>query len=211
MPFIASPDVPASPGVPTIFREPDASSPSGPPKLKLPESWFDPPRWGLYTWDGTPVLVFDTFLGINFVHGGTVSTVPTEKQKMLVVDKVESAYQATIKLAHTGHKASRTAMLSDLERIVLGTELYDVVTPEFTYPSVNPVRYTYDRGEKNGATQLVVELTLLQVRRVKPEEASKAKDASGANTQNNGQTQPTDMGSAPPAGEKGKEPPDPVQ
>ncbi|MEN4918188.1 hypothetical protein ABE485_05915 [Achromobacter spanius] len=196
MPFIPFPDAPAVPGVPAIFRETTIPSVSAPGRFELgaiPELIFGPPRWGLYGEDGRQALVFETFLGISFKQGGQVSTVTGEKDRILTSDKVDLPYEATIKLAHSGDKTSRAAMLSELERIVRGTDLYDVATPEFTYPSVNPVKYSYERGEKNGASLLVVELTLLQVRRKPATESSDTKEPSGATKQSNGQAQASTM------------------
>lgn len=206
MPFIPFPDVPAVPGVPAIFRRSTialVSELAGEKIASLAEEFFVGPRWGLYGPDAREILVFDTFLGINFKQGGEAPKVPGEKAKIFATDKFVGAAEAIIKLSHSGDKASRNAMLSQLERIVLGTELYDLVMPEITYPSVTPVKYSYERGEKNGASQLVVELTLVQVTRAPPKDESKAKDASGAEEQSNGQTQTTSIPITPQTGQRG--------
>ncbi len=194
MPFIPYPDVPAEPGVPAVFRAEDDSSRPGQERStlgRLVESIFGVPQWGLYRSLRRPALVFDTFLGITFKHETEVAQAKIENSKVSPFNKTEKAWEVIVTLAHSGYEASRSAMLEDLERMVRGTELYSIVTPEITYPSVTLKTYSYERGEKNGASMLVVALTLILVRELPDAKASKTQEPSGAAQQSNGQVQPT--------------------
>lgn len=196
MPFIPFPDVPALPGVPALFRKITIFSGSEWVSEKLgilAEEVFGP-QWGLYGKDGERVLVFDTFRGIRFKHDSQIAGSPKaddQKKKgyFAVTDKVVNPFEVILTLAHGGDKATRNVMLATLERVVHGTELYSVATPEISYPSVNPVSYTYERGEKNGASLLVVELTVRQAQVDTASESAATKEPSGADSKSNGQVQ----------------------
>jgi len=200
MPFIPFPDVPPVPGVPAVFREvtiPSFSELASAGLVALTDMTYGPPRWGLYGAEGQQVLVFDTFLGITFNRGGQISNFPVEQGGFSSFNKVDTPFEATIKLAHGGDSASRNVMLSVLERIVASTELYAVVTPEIIYSSANLVKYSYDRGERNGSSRLVVSLTLNEVRQTAALQSTAAREVSGVDQQSNGQVQVFDIDAYP--------------
>lgn len=192
MPFIPFPDVPMAPGVPAVFRDAAIASVfelvSHGPGART-DRMSGPPRWGLYGDDGRQVVVFETFLEITFEHSGQISSFPVEQGGFSSFNKVEKPFEAKIKLAHAGDQASRNVMLSVLERIAGSTELYAVVTPEITYPSANLVKYSYSRGDKNGSSLLIVDLTLSEVRQTAVPLSSATREPSGADQQSNGQVQ----------------------
>lgn len=194
MPLIPYPDVPAEPGVPALFRaETDSSRPAQERSTlgRLVESIFGVPQWGLYRSLRQPALVFDTFVGITFKHETDVAQAKLEKGEVSPFNKTEKAWEVIVTLAHSGYEASRGAMLEELERMVRGTELYSIVTPEITYPSVTLATYSYERGVKNGASMLMVALTLKLVREPPVAKATKTQEPSGAAQQSNGQVQTT--------------------
>ncbi|WP_447921060.1 hypothetical protein [Achromobacter aegrifaciens] len=192
MPLIPFPDVPMAPGVPAVFRDAASASVFELASLGLGARtglMFGPPRWGLYGDDGRQVLVFETFLGITFEQNGQISSFPVEQGGFSSFNKVDAPFEAKIKLAHAGDQASRNVMLSVLERIAGSTELYAVVTPEIVYPSANLVKYSYTRGDKNGSSLLLVDLTLSEVWQTAVPLSSATREPSGAAQKSNGQVQ----------------------
>ncbi|MGS1010129.1 hypothetical protein [Achromobacter anxifer] len=192
MPFIPFPDVPGSPGVPAVFR--DTAIPFIPQRAgfglaALTDQMFGPPRWGVYATDGQQVLVFETFVSIKFNQGGQISSFPVEQGGFSSFNKVDTPYEATIKLAHGGDQASREIMLSVLRKIVGSTDLYSVATPEIVYSSANLVKYEYSRGDRNGSNLLLVDLTLREVRQTAALRSLGTREPSGADEQSNGQVQ----------------------
>lgn len=192
MPLIPFPDVPNVPGVPAIFR--DMSIPSISQLARyglgaLTEQMFDPPRWGVFGNDGREVLIFETFLGINFKNSGKISSYPMERNSFSSFNKVSAPFDVTVQLAQSADQATRADMLSALERIVRDTELYSVITPDITYPSVNLVEYSYEREPKNGPNYLAVKLMLTEVRETAVPTFSATKEPSGTAKKSNGQVQ----------------------
>ncbi len=200
MPFIPFPDVPRSPGVPAVFRQttiPSIPQLTGFGLAALTDQMFGPPRWGVYGKDGRQVLVFETFVSIKFNQGSQISSFPVEQGGFSSFNKVDTPYEATIKLAHAGDQASRDVMLSALKRIVGSTELYAVATPEIVYPSANLVKYEYSRGDRNGSNLLLVDLTLREVRETAVLRSLATREPSGADEQSNGQVQAFEIDAYP--------------
>jgi hypothetical protein len=63
----------------------------------------------------------------------------------------------------TGEAMDKTVFLTSLEQARHGLDLYTVVTPEVTFPSVNIVHYDFRRTREHGATILFVEVWLTQI------------------------------------------------
>jgi hypothetical protein len=200
MALIPFPNVPQVPGVPAIFRE--TTIPSLPELVNiglggLADLFFGTPLWGLYTQGGQQAVVFDSFLGVRFRNGGRISSFPVEQGGFSSFNKVDTPYDAAIRLAHSGDLASRNVMLAVLERIVRSTELYSVVTPEIVYVSANLVNYSYTRDTRGGSSQLIVELFLEEVRQTAAAQFSETEEPSGADPQSNGQVQAFPIGTEP--------------
>lgn len=202
MPLIPFPNVPQVPGVPAVFR--DLTIPSLPELVNLglgglADLLFGTPLWGLYDQDGRRAVVFDAFLGVRFRNGGKISSFPVEQGGFSSFNKVDTPYDAAIRLAHSGDMASRNVMLSVLERIVRSTDLYSVVTPEIVYASANLVNYAYTRDTRGGSSQLIVELYLEEVRQTAVAQFTETEEPSGADPQSNGQVQsfPVDVSMIP--------------
>lgn len=200
MPLIPFPNVPEVPGVPAIFR--DLTIPSLPELVNqglgaLAELFFGTPLWGLYDQDGQPAVVFDSFLGVRFRDGARISSFPVESGAFSSFNKVDTPYDASIRLAHSGDMASRNVMLGVLERIASSTDLYTVVTPEIVYASANLVNYAYTRDTRNGSSLLIVELQLEEVRQTAVAQFTETEEPSGADTQSNGQVQSFPLGTEP--------------
>ena len=200
MPLIPFPNVPQVPGVPAVFR--DLTIPSLPELVNLglgglADLLFGTPLWGLYDQDGRQAVVFDAFLGVRFRNGGRISSFPVEQGGFSSFNKVDTPYDAAIRLAHSGDMASRNVMLAVLERIVRSTELYSVVTPEIVYASANLVNYAYTRDTRGGSGQLIVELYLEEVRQTAVVPFTETEEPSGADPQSNGQVQSFPLGTEP--------------
>lgn len=200
MPLIPFPNVPQVPGVPAVFR--DLTIPSLPELVNLglgglADLLFGTPLWGMYDQDGRQAVVFDAFLGVRFRNGGRISSFPVEQGGFSSFNKVDTPYDAAIRLAHSGDMASRNVMLAVLERIVHSTDLYSVVTPEIVYASANLVNYAYTRDTRGGSSQLIVELYLEEVRQTAVAQFTETEEPSGADPQSNGQVQSFPLGTEP--------------
>lgn len=200
MPLIPFPNVPQVPGVPALFR--DLTIPSLPELVNLglgglADLLFGTPLWGLYDQDDRPAVVFDSCLGVRFRDGARISSFPVGEGGFTSFNKVDTPYDASIRLAHSGDMASRNVILAVLERIASSTDLYKVVTPEIVYASANLVNYSYSRDNRNGSSLLIVELQLEEVRQTAAAQFAQTQEPSGAGPQSNGQVQSFPLGTEP--------------
>lgn len=120
-------------------------------------------RWGVFK-GGEPVVTFDSFIGIDYRQGWTIADFPLEQGAFESYDKVSLPFDVRVKFAAGGSLENREALLQSVAAISKTLDLYDVVTPEIVYTSVNVQHYDYRRTATNGNGLIMIELWLLEVR-----------------------------------------------
>lgn len=190
--------VPNVPGVPALLNGfSDAVSDVLMTADTIASFLFAPQQWGVYA-NGVPVLVFDSFLGIEFRQDWNVSDFVLESGGFESYDKVDSPYDVRVTFATGGSVQNRTDMLTSIDAIAGDLNFYSVVTPEKTYDSVNVERFDYKRTGQSGAGLLVINMELIEIR-VAPQDAGSITDPQnpeGTTPVNGGQVQATDATSA---------------
>jgi hypothetical protein len=185
MPFIPYPDVPPYPGVPALVR-----SLNVPPVIQiglgLTESILlsalqSQTQWGIFDSHGNQLgatgesagiiqsILFGSVLSTNafeFVKETRISDFPVEQGGFANYNKVEMPANPVVTLALGGSEIDRTAFLNEIAAACISTELYSVVTPEVTYVNYSIERYNYVRRAERGATLLLVEISLKEIRQV---------------------------------------------
>lgn len=192
MPLITFPNVPQVPGVPAVLR--GITIPTLPQILNIGLSGlasliFGTPLWGIFNKDGDKVLNPDSFLGIRYRNGARISDFPVEAGSFGSYNKVQTPFDAAVQMAISADLATRRQFLVLLSAMIQTTDLYSVVTPEISYPSVNMVNYNYSRSDQQGATLLIVELQFEEVRQTAVTQYSQVQQPSGADPVNDGQVQ----------------------
>jgi hypothetical protein len=187
------PNVPKLPGVPQLSRSlqfpaaPAAALGLGLALGKLWQSIFAETQWAVYralkpkaaedTPDGiatvpvvaqrTPVIVPDSFGEFAYRNKQTVSDFPVQKNAFASYNKVASPYEISLRLYKGGTKAGRKRFLDSILAIVGDTELYDILTPEKTFLSVNVTDFEImRRGEKGAYFFAEVDLYFREIREV---------------------------------------------
>ena len=189
MALIPFPNVPKLPGVPALPR-----SPNFPPLLKaglglvqgmLWRIFQVQTRWGIWDSKGKPLGDPSKFTGLigNALEaaglGSTLSTgsvdysketrvsdFPIEGGAFASYNKVEQPASPTVTLCLTGSEKNRRTFLEAIDKACKSTDLYSVVTPEVTYVNYSVERYDYSRRSSKGATLLIVDITLREIRQV---------------------------------------------
>ena len=124
--------------------------------------------WGIFTTDTfEPVFDFDTMVDFKFADVSKVSSFPTEQGAFASYNKVVEAYQPKVKIA-VGGQDRMNRLMDALQSELRTTNLYNVVTPEYTYMNVTLEKYDYNRSQKAGRNLLQVEITFMQVIQVAP-------------------------------------------
>lgn len=120
-------------------------------------------QWGVWL-GGAPVVTFDTFVSIDYRQGWALSDYPVERGGFQTYDKVQLPFDVRVKFASGFDESNRSSLLSSVASISRSLLLYDVVTPEKVYTSVNVQHYDYHRTSTNGVGVITVEMWLLEIR-----------------------------------------------
>jgi hypothetical protein len=180
MPAIPFPNIPPYPGVPALVRSlnipPVINISLGLTEALLLNSLQIETSWGIFDSKGNrlglisgadklngPVLSTSAF---EFSKETKISTFPLEAGSFAAYNKVELPANPTVVLALAGNASDRAAFLNLINAACLSTDLYSVVTPEVTYFNYSVERYNYARRAERGATLLLVEIVLAEIRQV---------------------------------------------
>lgn len=162
----AFPNVPLAPGVPPVRR-------LGPPPPDVEKLTGDAPNlkdggltsWGIYTQDGKLALDPTSIFAVEFQREFRISDYPIEEGGFESYNKVATPFDIRITVTKDGKLSERKTFLDDVDALVVTLDLFDVVTPERTYLSVNIVRSDYKRDNEGGGVSLLqVELQAQEVR-----------------------------------------------
>lgn len=189
MAFIQFPNIADVLGVPPLPR-----SPRFPPVAQVAVSLIQgivyrafqvQTQWGIYDSNGRPLgdpSKFKGLLGgaiesiglgstystnaVDFSKETRVSDFPLERGGFAQYNKVEMPANPIVTLCLDSNESGRRAFLEAIDKATLSTDLYSVVTPEVTYINYSIERYNYQRRSEKGATLLLVELSLKEIRQV---------------------------------------------
>jgi hypothetical protein len=177
-----APDAPHENGVPAIFRRP--TQPVFTALLLVADvvsvlRLFGPPEWGVFSDGGAPVLIPDSIVAVDIRREWRISDYPVEQGGFQSFDKVQMPGDARVRMSVSGAIA-RGPFLEQLERVAKSLDLYTVVTPDAVYPSVNITHYDYRREQRTGASLLLVDLWLQEVRVTAQTQFTNTKSPEGA-------------------------------
>ena len=123
-------------------------------------------EWNIYDESGSVLVPFDTFFGYGFGQENKVAEKPVEKGKFVNYNKTIAAKQIMVRLGKTGSPMDLSAYLDAIDKLVAGTDLVSVVTPEKNYLDVNAVRYDFDRNSESGVDRIIVDLSFQEIAQV---------------------------------------------
>ena len=158
---------PGSNGVPDLLAGGDVET-SSPTDLLSADVLIGLPlqfsqQWGVFL-NGTPVVIFDTFVSIDYRQTWNLSDYPVEQGGFESYNKVYTPFETRVSFATGGSEGDRAAMLASVAAIAGTLQLFTVVTPEAVYQSVNVKHYDYHRTATNGVGLITVDLWLEEVR-----------------------------------------------
>ena len=191
------PNVPDVPGVPALVRS--ALAPVDDLVLMLTDTidfLFGPasPQWGVFL-NGEPVVVADNVVSLEFREAWSLSSYPLEEGAFGNYDKVMTPFAVKLRFSSGGDVSARADFMDSISSVMGDLELYDVVTPERVYTSVNFERQDYRRTASSGAGLVSIDVWLTQVSVTAQAAFSDTKSPSGAAQTNGGTVQaPSDDG-----------------
>ena len=175
MPIIEYPDVPAYDGVPDIPRT-SAGSPSI--NISLASNQISNGNgnqeliWGIFSAiDGSALFTPDeggtlSTYAFEFSRQTTVATFPTEDGAFASYDKVWNPANPVVTLSFSGSNSEKRMLLNAINAACLDTSLWNVFVPETEYLGYTISRYTYRRMATRGATLLLIDIMLEEVKQV---------------------------------------------
>jgi hypothetical protein len=114
---------------------------------------------------GNNATVLSTF-AVDYTGESRSSDFPVEDGSFASYNKVQLPASPVVTLILDGSESDRTAFLNLINAACVGTDLYNVVTPEVTYSNYSIERYSYTRRASKGVTLLLVECHLKEIRQV---------------------------------------------
>lgn len=138
-------------------------------------------------------------VSVDYLKETRVSDFPVEKGGFASYNKVEMPAAPIVTLCFSGSESESSAFLTAIDAACKSTELYSVVTPEARYIDHAIERYNYQRRHDKGASILIVEIMLKEVRTVSAQ-YTKAPDKKQINDPKTPAASPTvDAGKVQPA------------
>lgn len=196
--FVNVPDVP---GVPAVNFNPDFQLPTLLTQdLVTQFSAVFGPQWGIFL-DGELVISAESVVGFEFRNDWTISDYPVEGGVFESYDKVLLPFLAKVRFASGSSPDARASLLNQVAAVAGSLDIYDVVTPEFTYTGCNISHYDYKRVANQGVGLVVVDVWLSQVivQNAGTLNASDVQNPASADTQSNGLQNATAAPSSVPA------------
>lgn len=187
------PNVPLSPGVPIVQRQPGITPAILPAllfadEIQLLGALLAPP-WGLFTVDGAPIGIPDSFVGVEFRRDARLSTYQMEQGAFQSYDKIQLPYDVRVTFSVFTSLDARASFLEAVDSVQQSLQLCTVVTPEATYVNVNLVHYDYRRETRGSISMLLIDVWLEQVRITAQAQFANSQSAQGTAQQDGGTAQ----------------------
>ena len=122
---------------------------------------FGAPQWGLFL-NGAQIVIPDSIFAVEFKSDWRISDYPQEAGSFQSYNKVRAPYDAKVTMTQGGPNLGN--FLLAIEAAAASLDLYDLVTPDRSYPSANIEHFDYKRTAQNGASLLTVDVWLKEVR-----------------------------------------------
>lgn len=182
------PAVPNVPGVPAL-----TSYLSSVPTLLIADLIstisFQAPRWGIFL-NGVPALpMIQSIATFEYKQDWSIADYPVEDGAFQSYDKVQLPFDVRVRVASGSSAAERQALLDAVDVIANSLDLYDVVTPEKIYRSVNISHYDFRRTAQNGVGMIVIDLWFQEIRVTSTAAFSNTQQPANAGQQSNGNVQ----------------------
>ncbi len=119
--------------------------------------------WGIFL-DGQQAFPYNSVVDWDYKQDWPVSDYPVENGAFQSYDKVQLPFDVRVRVASGGSPAAIQALIDGVEAACNSLNLYDVVSPEKTYPSCNPTHSDYKRTNTNGVGMILMDIWFIQIR-----------------------------------------------
>lgn len=162
----------AIPGVPSLLKNaPKAIGITllGSLANKLWDFLFPGPTWGVFKVGTNDRAIEVSSVGeLDTAAEALVSDYPIQTGSFTTYNKVRRPDIITIRLTKDGGEDSRLQLLYWLNQNMTDTSLFDILSPEWRYPSMTLIGYRLSRSARSGAAMIVADCLFQQVRENPP-------------------------------------------
>lgn len=188
-------NIPASVGVPALLGQSIGAGVDASLSTAIAgtyEKWMTSTQsklWGIYNSSNKQVLTTSRVLSVSYGIVYNTSDAPLEDGGFTSFNKVKTPYQATISVVCDGTESGSSSIVSALESLVGlssgsssginvrssfikaletisgDTNLYSIVTPEFTFTNANIIGYSFRREVQSGVTMIICDIGIKEVRK----------------------------------------------
>lgn len=120
------------------------------------------PQWGIFL-NGSLAITAESVTGFEMRRDWTISDYPVEGGVFESYDKVLAPFLAKVRLASGSSPQAREQLLAAVDAAALTLNVYDAVTPEFTYTGCSISHYDYRRVANQGVGLIVIDIWLSQI------------------------------------------------
>jgi hypothetical protein len=190
------PNVPFATGVPPVFRSLLASAADAVALGSAVENALvadsiqrqgvSPAVWAIYNADGVEALEPDNWISFEPLGESSVADYPMQPGSFQSYNKVQSAIELRLTVTKGGSDTDREDFLLKCERYRVGSDLFDIVVPDYSFLGYALTHWDYSRRSDRGMTLVSVDLSFKEIRQGVKAAFSNSKVPSGADTVNDG-------------------------
>lgn len=153
------------------------------------------PQWGLFL-RGFPVIFADNVVSFDFRQDWGLADYPLEQGAFETYDKVQLPFMIRLVFSKGGSVFERQAFVQSVLEAQQTLDLYDALTPEAVFRSVNIMHVDIRRTATNGVGLVRADVWCQQVRVTAQQEFSSTKAPQSSKLVNDGSVQPGEPSSA---------------
>jgi hypothetical protein len=146
--------------------------------------------WGIFL-DGEQAFEYNSVVDFDYKQDFPVSDYQLEDGGFQSYDKVQLPFDVKVRVASGGAESDREALLNSVLGAANGLDLYDVVTPEYTFSSCNITHVDFKRTATNGVGLIVIDIWFVEIRVTSTSTYSNTQQPAVAGQQNTGSVAPT--------------------
>ena len=152
-------------------------------------------QWQVLDSSSGNALSMAGILGVEKSVDYNVSNAPQENGAFTSYNKVVMPWTIRVQAICDGSLGTVASFIAALDAIVADLNLYSIVTPDVTYPSMNATHYDMRRTSSSGVTMVVAEVWFEQIRVTGTQAYTQTQTPAGQPTTNVGavQTSPGDI------------------
>lgn len=154
--------------------------------------------WGIFL-NGAQAFDYNSVVDVDYKQDWPISDYQLEDGGFQSYDKVQLPFDVKVRVASFGDEAGREATLSSVQAAANSLNLYEVVTPEQTYPSCNITHVDFKRSANNGVGMILIDIWFQEIRVTATSTFTGTQSPAAAPQQNTGNvstTTPSDQAQA---------------